>query len=612
MKGGPDSLRKVLSYLKSRHFTGYVKVTRSDEDKGSGIMALEAGRVRQVVWEGPSLYLQGREALEAVSRAAREPQATLEVHALPHAPHLSGEAPPAPAPRWEAKVAAWRARGFRTSAVEELEGKPGAEGALQAFEARVGRCEKALETLGTLEGGPLVTEVERLKSRALDPMEIEAVEAALEELLVRFASPTEQTPSPSRSPPGGEGNLVGRYTFEAFVAGPPNRFALAAAMAVAKKPDGTYNPLFFVSGPGLGKTHLLHAIGNHVRTTHPGVHLLYVPAEAFCNELREAAKGDRLVEFRQRYRCVDLLMVDDVQFLCRDPAAQEEFFHTFNALHSAGKQMVLASELPPQGIPSLEARLASRFESGLVVDIQPPDQETKVAILRRKALQGGASLSPTVLHRLARLVRNNVRELEGLLNRLLAHSSLLGKPVTEGLVQELSGGTAAPSPAPTDRSSPRPDLRPGGAILLEEEKPGEILRLAAEASGDRPSLVITRINPTRVRGLHTWGSGAQVLWLTDRGGPSVETIPPSLERIISTLEAFLERSPEGTVALDGVEYLVSNNGFDSVLKFLRAVVDQVAVGRQTLLVSLNPQTLEPRQVSTLEREMAVMRVGTDR
>jgi len=234
----------------------------------------------------------------------------------------------------------------------------------------------------------------------------------------------------------GSAQLNPKHVFETFVVGNSNQFAHAAARAVAESPSHSYNPLFLYGGVGLGKTHLLHAIGHHILWRHPHLRVMYLAAEQFVNELINSIRFERMPAFRERYRTIDVLLIDDVQFLANKERTQEEFFHTFNTLYTSQKQIILTSDSSPRNIPTLEERLRSRFEWGLIADIQPPDLETKVAILRRKADADGVALPDDVALFIARQVRSNVRELEGMLNRVLACASLTGKPLSLDLARE--------------------------------------------------------------------------------------------------------------------------------------------------------------------------------
>lgn len=239
------------------------------------------------------------------------------------------------------------------------------------------------------------------------------------------------------NPPTAPAGLNPRYTFDTFIVGPSNQFADAACRAVAEAPSRSYNPLFIYGGVGLGKTHLMHAIGQYVLQHHRNVKLTYISSERFMNEMINAVRFDRILDFRERYRSVDVLLVDDIQFVSGKEGTQNEFFHTFNALHDAQKQIVISSDRPPHEIPALEERLRSRFEWGLIADIQPPDIETRIAILKKKAETEAIPLPDSVAMYMASRIRSNVRELEGSLIRLIAYASLTGRGLTLDLAQDV-------------------------------------------------------------------------------------------------------------------------------------------------------------------------------
>ena len=240
--------------------------------------------------------------------------------------------------------------------------------------------------------------------------------------------------------PLGQAGLNPRYTFDTFIVGSSNQFAHAACRAVAEAPSRSYNPLFIYGGAGLGKTHLMHAVGQYVLQHDRNLVLTYISSERFMNEVINAVRYDRIMEFRERYRSVDVLLVDDVEFIAGKEGTQTEFFHTFNALYDSQKQIVISSDCPPRDIVSLEERLRSRFEWGLIADIQPPDLETKVAILKKKADAEQLPLEDNVAMYIAGKIKSNIRELEGSLIRLIAYASLTGQDITLPLAQQVLRG----------------------------------------------------------------------------------------------------------------------------------------------------------------------------
>src|SRR5688500_8676544 len=280
------------------------------------------------------------------------------------------------------------------------------------------------------------------RSSRLPPPSVPAFE--LSPSMMEAATPAPTASAGSRSappvPPRAASGLNDRYTFDRFVVGSNNQLAAAACRAVADKPARQYNPLFIYGGVGLGKTHLMHAIGNHILASEAASRIAYVSSEQFTNQLVTSIQEGSMGEFRRRYRQMDLLLVDDVHFLAGKERTQEEFFHTFNALYDAQKQIILTSDRPPKELPGLEERLVSRFEWGLVADIKPPDYETRVAILRKKAADDRIVLDTEVIDYIAHSCTASVRELEGAVIKLLAFSSLTNQEITTALARTALSG----------------------------------------------------------------------------------------------------------------------------------------------------------------------------
>src|SRR5690625_2815945 len=267
------------------------------------------------------------------------------------------------------------------------------------------------------------------------------------ELNVKFVTPNMEVPELIQQEKAEESEIITdetnfstmlnpKYTFETFVIGAGNRFAHAASLAVAEAPAKAYNPLFIYGGVGLGKTHLMHAIGHYVQETNPDANVLYLTSEKFTNEFIHAIMENKATDFRSIYRNVDVLLIDDIQFLARKEQTQEEFFHTFNALHEDNKQIIISSDRPPKEIPTLEDRLRSRFEWGLITDITPPDLETRIAILSKKAKADGLDIPNEVMLYIANQIDTNIRELEGALIRVVAYSSLVNQDIDAQLAAD--------------------------------------------------------------------------------------------------------------------------------------------------------------------------------
>ena len=288
------------------------------------------------------------------------------------------------------------------------------------------------QTLARVVGYSVNVEFE-VRERA--PAERAEPEAPEEEARTSDAQGARSSPGAWAAPRAAAVSLNPRYTFRTFIVGSANRLAHAASLSVAERPGQAYNPLFLYGGVGLGKTHLMHAIGNAVVARFPRKRVVYATSEKFTNDFITSIQQGRIDDFRARYRKIDLLLIDDIQFIADKERTQEEFFHTFNAIHEDGKQIVLSSDRPPKQIATLEERLRSRFEWGLIADLTAPDLETRIAILRTKAEEQGVRVGPEALEFIARKVASNIRELEGALNRIVAYASMQGMPISADLAQ---------------------------------------------------------------------------------------------------------------------------------------------------------------------------------
>jgi chromosomal replication initiator protein DnaA len=559
----------------------------------------------------------------------------------------------------ESKLRSWKERGYDVSSVEAAyDGDPGILTAsfLAMLEA-VKKAEAVADTLSYLDVSGFEARAATLRDKLRDPLrnpdidtEVESLRDAIEahrriearrqielarerdsqertmkvvELVMKqrqalrpeAPSPSQEeiaraleSPAPSRDEAT---NLILTHTFDSFVVGASNRFAETAAVSVAMKPSAGYNPLVIVSGPGLGKTHLLNAIGNRVHSEHPGRRVLYVACDALAASHEETTSKGNLQSFRDRLRGVDVLLLDDLQLVSGKPGVQEELLRAFDEFQGANRQLVVASDRPPKAITDMDDRLVSRLEAGLIASIQPPERETRLAILERRAKGANRPIDPSVLALIADRIEDNVRELQGALNRVVAFSSLMDRSITQDLAKEvLRDVMGEPSKQEKGPAKGAPHvLVPGGSYLVEEDRPEAMFQLAEKTpSGGKGCLVITRTNPKRIRERLPFDPD-RILWLTDRESSAEETIAPALERIVYEIERFMKARPRGAILLDGIEYLVSNNSFDAVLKFVRRLVDTISEGHFAFLISLGPATLKEQELKMLEREMDVVRVA---
>ena len=643
--------------------------------RSEGIVLLRSGNPEASLYQKGDAQERGRNALKKVWQDSYDESCTIELHARVDMDGLIREYTgailerpakvlkrtkvPQTANRDEvhAKLREWREKGYRVSSVESVLDAPTMTSAYLALLEAIKRAEAVRETLSGLKVEGFEARAALLREKLKDPLQHPDIDSEVESLrdaieshariearrqleLARERDSLERTkkvvelvmrqqqalrpeaPSPSKEEvtKALEGpapthdaatNLIVQFTFESFVVGESNRFASSAAATVARQLASTYNPLVIISGPGLGKTHLLNAIGNQMRAQGASTKVLYLSCESFATQLQDAKQRGALQAFRDKVRGVDCLLLDDIQFLSGKTEVQEELLHAFNALYNASRQLVMASDRPPKAIPDLDEGLVSRFESGLLANIQIPERETRIAILDRRAKDAGLHLDPDVLPFIADLVEDNVRELRGAFNRVVAFSSLMGRPITRDLAREVLRGVVG-APGGEERPpaiAPPKDLSPGRSYLIEEDRPEQAFHLLEKAlEGKKGGLVITRTNPKRVRERFSVDS-VRILWLTDRGSSSEQTIAPALERIVYEIEQFMSGRPRGAVLLDGVEYLVSNNSFDAVLRFVRRLIDTVSEGHHIFIISLGPATLREQELKMLEREMEVVRMS---
>ncbi len=397
--------------------------------------------------------------------------------------------------------------------------------------------------------------------------------------------------------------LVEGMTFGSFVIGPGSKFATAAAAAVAETPSKTYNPLFIFGGSGLGKTHLLMAIGNQMQQK-KGTKVIYVPADKFVDAIKGATDEGLKKKIREDLKKPDLLLVDDLQFLAASENAQIEMAHVIGHLIDTECQVVLASDRLPAQIPGFSDRLNSRILVGLTADLQPPDLDTRIKILKVKAEEKKLKLSDDIVAYIAERVTTNVRELENALTKIVAFSTIMKLDVDLNLVSDILKPLA---PVQETRKEIMKDVKalPGHCYLVEEERPmySNVL-LGRKMEEGYTGLVITRMNPKRLR--DEFKTAPEILWLTDKESSQEKTVAPSLEMIIHVVQEFMGETEKGMIVLDGIQYLVSSTNFEAMLRFLRSLIDEISESSAILAISVSPETLKPQEISILEREMEVL------
>ncbi|KYK25556.1 MAG: hypothetical protein AYK23_03480 [Candidatus Proteinoplasmatales archaeon SG8-5] len=566
------------------------------------------------------------------------------------------------------RIENWRSSGLVVKSLEESLGDADKAKLLFAeFEEKVKRIEALKNELELIDGSGHEKEVERIKAMLKNPGKIPAIESAISELRKSTAAgevteeysdgedslaglgkilppekdeldvckvcganmygrnecPTcgakkgdaaKKTPEKElgKSLASKDANLIPEFTFESYVVGEGNRFSHAASLAVSKVESSAYNPLFITGGPGLGKTHLINAIGNYVLSNFKGKRVLYVTMEKFINEFNDASKANQMALFREKYRELDFLLLDDVHFIADREDVQDELFHTFNALHKDGKQIVMTSDRPLRSVQGLSDRLVSRFQSGLVTDIKAPDLELRINILRKKVEKIGLEIEEDVLDFIAKRYTRNIRKLEGALGTLVAYCELMKKPPSiEAAIDSLK---EEPPDSPEDlelvpaipTKSKLDELKISHSYLIEETRPVKSFNLFMNKVNEGfKGMALTRLNPKRITELYDV-KDTTILWLTDREGDPDVKIPPVLEKIIYRIEDLLNAPGKSILLVDGLDYLISNNSFDPVLRFLRRLIDEISESEAIFIMSIAPETIDEQGLKILEREMEII------
>ncbi len=610
IKGGPDSLKKVVVLLRQRGFTGYLKVwAKGDPNVGYVVMS-EGGRAL-AIFSGPKGFLLGRDALPRFRKLAGNEDFTIEVHTDVDVKSILSNLP-----RKEkggskkdlntTKKSARKRRGQER--VLEALGQ-GLAKVIEAF-AEKGKGERRAEDLAhELDNDAPRKTKPSLKMPKKGQTAARGKKGEKPDTAKGMArkKPTKGkrrvVEEPSREPVDRQTGLADEFTFENYLVSKSNEFAHAACYALAQGSPESYSPLLLVGEPGLGKTHLLNAVGNLVVKSRPELKLRYLTASQFRLELEEAEKSDRVSQFRSSFRDLDILIFDDLQDMEGRSRAQEEILQLFEDFQSKGKPLLLAADRRPSEMGQLDSRLVSRFQSGLVAGLMPPDLETRLRFLKRRMEARKDPCPEEVLHYLAESIPLDLRELDGALNSVLAYASTLGRKIDVALAKEALKGPASGRLGETTPVVSL-DLRPAHSYMVKEERPRLAYRIFAGKAKGVKGMLITRTNPSKLR--ESYGlDGVDILWLTDRTESAENTVEPVLERLAHTVESFLYAGGPGIIMLDGLEYLRSNNGFEPVLKFIRHVVDDISESDFTFVLPINPATLEGRELSVLEREMEV-------
>ncbi len=645
-KSKPRELRRIYTGEKSLRF-----ILEDSQDKASNIELHSRVPREEFERRFPDSFIAGAPVKRAPAKKVEEEPEALED---PHAE----------------KIEEWRRKGFRVDTLEEAQkkGSQHVSAELAAFDQDAQKLKQFETILNNFPVMGLDQEIAEIRAKLDDRTRIAEIESDIEflhekirrkiqkrkseeesikqelekkrreekaadvyDLILKYqtAPETEGEEAPEEAPkcpkcggpldesdlcpkcPEGPEGVHGfskpvpaELRFDGFVIGSTSKFAAATAVAVAEDPGKTYNPLLIFGGSGLGKTHLLSAIGNHMLKKDRRLNVMYVPSDKLVDAVEQCGTADGLRRIRESLNQAGLLLLDDMQFLAANERAQGEMVHVIDRMVESGRQVVLASDRLPSQIPSFSERLNARIQKGLTVDLQPPDMETRVKILKHKAMEKRLKLSDEIVEYIAERVTLNVRELESTLNKIIAFSSIMKMDVDLNLVSDILKPLA---PVQETRKEIMKEVKvmPGHCYLIEEEKPmySNVLLGRMMAEGSR-GLVVTRMNPTRIK--DEFETPPRILWLTDKQSSATDTVPPSLEMIIHKIQEFMGEKGNGMIVLDGIQYLTSNTNFDSVLRFLRTLVDEVSESHCVFTVSLSPQTMKEQEISILEREMEVL------
>lgn len=396
--------------------------------------------------------------------------------------------------------------------------------------------------------------------------------------------------------------------FSNYVVGPGNKFSYAASVSISEEHEDNYNPLYIYAPAGFGKTHLLNAIGNMFLSHNPDDSVLYIGAERFCEEVHESATSGKRDALSRRFRRLDMLLFDDVQFLSGKEDAQEEFFGIINGMLKKGMRVVCAGDRTPKEVRSLDSQISTRLESGLMVDIRPPDLETRVKILEMRVKDENYAMPRDVLRFIAETFEDNVRELTGALNRVAAYASLMKIQPSVDMARRMLRGAGQEQ---KKGDGLRMELKPGHGYLIEEDRPDLCHLLLQEKIAEKwAALDITRVNPSRLRGKYPGLEKARVVWLTDRISEKEATLEPSLEKIEYEIRGFMENNCRGggrvIVNIDDLQYVISNTNFEGTVRLLRRILDEMSERNSLLIVSLGKETVGKQEIAILEREMELI------